>query len=128
MRYSRQRELILETLKSFKTHPTAEQLYLQVKQEMPQISLGTVYRNLNILVEKGKIRKVDSLESSSVRYDARSDEHSHLVCTKCGTVKDLDLSYFYSVDKLLKEKFDFTVTEHNIVLKGLCSDCSLTEK
>ncbi|MFA5513995.1 MAG: transcriptional repressor [Sphaerochaetaceae bacterium] len=128
MRYSRQRELIFETLKNFETHPTAEQLYIQVKQEMPQISLGTVYRNLNILVEKGKIRKVDSLESSSVRYDARSDEHSHLVCTKCGTVKDLDLSYFYSVDKLLKEKFDFTVTEHNIVLKGLCSDCSLTEK
>lgn len=124
MRYSRQRELILETLKGCDNHPTAEQLYLEVKKEMPQISLGTIYRNLSLLVELGKIRKVDSLESTSVRYDARSDEHSHLVCNNCNLITDIDISNFSFIDEFVKEKFDFTVTERNIILKGICSKCS----
>jgi len=123
MRYSRQRELIYETLESFDTHPTAEQIYLHVKKKMPSISLGTVYRNLNLLVELGKIRKVDSIDSSSTRYDARNDEHSHLYCLNCKKVIDIDLDFFKPIDAEIKKEFGFEVQEHDIVLKGICSDC-----
>jgi Fe2+ or Zn2+ uptake regulation protein len=128
MRYSRQRELILETLKNFENHPTAEQLYLRVKDQLPTLSLGTVYRNLNLLVELGQIRKVESTGSASVRYDARKDEHCHLVCLSCNSIIDIDLDYFNSVDSKIKDEFNFTVTEHEVVLKGICSNCSSAEK
>ncbi len=128
MRYSRQRELILETLKNFENHPTAEQLYLRVKDQLPTLSLGTVYRNLNLLVELGQIRKVESTGSASVRYDARKDEHCHLVCLSCNSIIDIDLDYFNSVDSKIKDEFNFTVTEHEVVLKGICSKCSSAEK
>ncbi len=128
MRYSRQRELILETLKNFENHPTAEQLYLRVKDQLPTLSLGTVYRNLNLLVELGQIRKVESTGSASVRYDARKDEHCHLVCLSCNSIIDIDLDYFNSVDSKIKDEFNFTVKEHEVVLKGICSNCSSAEK
>jgi Fur family peroxide stress response transcriptional regulator len=128
MRYSRQRELILETLKNFENHPTAEQLYLRVKDQLPSLSLGTVYRNLNLLVELGEIRKVESVGSSSVRYDARRDEHCHLVCISCNSITDIDLDYFSTLDDKIKNEFNFIVKEHEVVLKGICSNCSSAEK
>jgi len=124
MKYSRQRELILETLRRAETHPTAEEIYTLVKSELPSISLGTVYRNLNLLVELRTIRKLVTAGNTSVRYDGRNDEHCHLVCTSCGTITDMDLSLFSPIDDALKAERNFTVTEHTIVLKGICTACS----
>ncbi len=124
MKYSRQRELILETLRRAETHPTAEEIYTLVKSELPSISLGTVYRNLNLLVELRTIRKLVTAGNTSVRYDGRNDEHCHLVCTSCGTITDMDLSLFSPIDDALKAERNFTVTEHTIVLKGICAACS----
>ena len=125
MKYSRQRELILETLKKSEIHPTAEELYVKVKQKMPRISLGTVYRNLSLLVEKGDVRKLDAAGTNSVRYDGRNDEHCHLICSSCGKITDVDLGLFSAVDTKLQEETGFTVSEHSIVLKGLCAECSV---
>ena len=123
MKYSRQRELILETLRQCDTHPTAEQLYEQVKKDMPSISLGTVYRNLNLLVDLGTIRKVESVGSGSIRYDGRNDEHCHLMCSSCGKIMDIDLDYFTVIDSKLESDTGFTVSEHSIILKGTCKEC-----
>lgn len=125
MKYSRQRELILETLRHAHTHPTAEQLFVQVKKQMPSISLGTVYRNLNLLAEIGMIRRVESAGSTSIRYDGRNDEHCHLVCSSCGKIMDIDLEFFNGVDARLQEETGFMVAEHGIVLKGVCKECGV---
>ena len=125
MKYSRQRELILETLRHAHTHPTAEQLFVQLKKQMPSISLGTVYRNLNLLAEIGMIRRVESAGSTSIRYDGRNDEHCHLVCSSCGKIMDIDLEFFNGVDARLQQETGFMVAEHGIVLKGVCKECGV---
>jgi Fe2+ or Zn2+ uptake regulation protein len=124
MKFSRQRELILETLRNCSVHPTAEEIYVKAKREMASISLGTVYRNLNLLTEMGKIRKLESAGNTSVRYDGRNDEHCHLVCTSCGTITDVDLKMFSHIDKIVEQKTGFSISEHGIVLKGTCAECS----
>ncbi|NCB00632.1 MAG: transcriptional repressor [Spirochaetia bacterium] len=124
MRFSKQRQLILDTLKIFPVHPTAEQLYEKVRIEMPSISLGTVYRNLALLVEQKEIRRFDSPGETSVRYDGRNDDHSHLVCTSCNKVFDVDSETFKELDDTLTHLTGFIVKQHDIVLKGVCKECS----
>ena len=123
MRFSKQRQLILDTLKELPTHPTAEQLYEKVKVKMPSISLGTVYRNLSLLVEQEHIRRFDSPGEISVRYDGRNDDHSHLVCNVCKKVYDVDIETFKHLDDTLTNLTGFIVKEHDIVLKGVCKEC-----
>ena len=89
MKYSRQRESILNALNEKLDHPTAEMVYNCVKQEQPNISLGTVYRNLNQLVEQGTLRRIATPVSGD-RFDIRVDPHAHLLCTCCGRVLDLE--------------------------------------
>lgn len=126
MKYSRQRELILETLRRSEIHPTAEEVYVAVKKHLPNISLGTVYRNLGLLVELGNVRKLETTGSNKVRYDGRNDEHCHLICSSCGNITDVDLGIFAAIDTRLRKETGFTVSEHGIVLKGICADCSAT--
>ena len=123
MRYSKQRQLILETLKQSPIHPTAEQIYEQVKIEMPSISLGTVYRNLSLLVDKKEIRRFESPGEVSTRYDGRNDDHSHLVCNVCNKVYDINVETFQHLDDTLNNLTGFVVEEHDIVLKGICREC-----
>ncbi|MEA5030880.1 MAG: transcriptional repressor [Sphaerochaeta sp.] len=125
MKYSRQRELILETLRRSEVHPTAEEVYVAVKKHMPSISLGTVYRNLGLLVELGNVRKLETAGTTRVRYDGRNDEHCHLICSSCGNITDVDLGMFAAIDTRLHTEMGFTVSEHGIVLKGICAECSV---
>lgn len=128
MKYSRQRDLILETLRSLPVHPTAEELHAQIKPIMPSLSLGTVYRNLNLLVELGTIRRLDTAGSTSARYDGRHDEHCHLVCTICKSIIDMDLELFTQFDAAVANHTGFEVAEHEIVLKGVCAACAAQER
>jgi len=123
MRFSKQRQQILNTLQDFSDHPTAEQIFEKVRNDIPSISLGTVYRNLGLLVEQNIIRKFISPGESSVRYDGRNDEHSHLVCEVCQKVFDIDVSTFSQLDETLEHDTGFLVKEHDIVLRGICKDC-----
>ncbi|NLA92856.1 MAG: transcriptional repressor [Spirochaetales bacterium] len=123
MKYSKQREIILKTLKAADSHLTAEDLYHKVREIIPRISLGTIYRNLNLLVELGEIRTLQSSDSPSILYDGRSDEHCHLICTVCGKITDIELSLFTPFDLTVYEKTGFLVDDHDLVLKGTCADC-----
>ena len=86
-RYSRQREQIYQAVCGTPEHPTAEMVYEQLKPEMPRLSLGTVYRNLRQLVQEGRLRQMDG---PVVRFDSKTELHSHARCVSCGTVVDLD--------------------------------------
>ena len=87
MRYSKQRELVMQTVERLCDHPTAEEIYDKAAQECPNLSLGTVYRNLNSLVEAGRVRRV-SIPGKADRFDHTLPWHSHLYCTVCGGVTD----------------------------------------
>ncbi len=89
-RYSRQREAILRVVRNTDSHPTADWVYEQVRKTLPHISLGTVYRNLNLLADQGLIQRV-ILDDGVVRFDGNVHEHHHFICTKTGKIYDVML-------------------------------------
>ncbi|MFW6035110.1 MAG: Fur family transcriptional regulator [Halothermotrichaceae bacterium] len=121
-RMTKQRKLILETLQSTDTHPTADWVYEKVKKEIPNISLGTVYRNLNLLADMGKIM-VLNYGSSYSRFDGNPDNHYHFTCEKCEKVFDIDIPLDEELDKQVTEKTPYYVTKHRTEFYGLCPDC-----
>ncbi len=125
MKYSRQREAILAYLHSTKEHPTAEMVYTSIKQENPKLSLGTVYRNLNILAVSGEIQRL-SCGDGTDHFDATTTPHSHFVCKGCGRVMDLDMPWISLMnDKFLSEikDFDGEIYSHQVFFYGLCKKC-----
>ena len=121
-RFSRQRQLILDTVCSLHCHPTAADIYSIVKSRIPGISLGTVYRNLNVLAEEGLIQKI-ALGKSTERYDSRLDSHYHMICLKCGRVVDVPLSYEETINERANNSCTHQITGHDIVFSGVCADC-----
>lgn len=124
LKYSRQRESILQYLSATHSHPTADMVYMHVKEEFPNISLGTVYRNLNLLADIGKVIKIPTPDGGD-RFDGRTDSHYHVICRDCGNVFDLELDDFFDqfIDKTAGEKFDGVIESHNILFYGKCADC-----
>ncbi len=128
MNYSRQREIILDTLKENVVHPTAEYLYSVLKSRGDSnISLATLYRNLNQLAENGVIKKIDGLETSS-HYDHNIHEHYHFICEKCKRVFDVSSDVAVDVVKKTEQETGFLVKNHDIILSGICKDCLESEK
>ncbi len=122
LKYSRQRESIKEYLNSTLEHPTADTVYLHVKQEYPNISLGTVYRNLNLLADIGEVNKITTPHGGD-RFDGHTHPHYHFCCTACGCVIDLDLKELESVNKEVEKNFDGIIEGHTMMFYGTCSDC-----
>ena len=122
MRYSKQRDTILQTLTDNPIHPTAEQLYALVKQIAPAISLATVYRNLNQLAENGMIKKICGLDGTS-HFDHNIHKHYHLLCSKCHKVYDVP----YDIAPLLSEEVlsqtGMIVESCDIAMRGICNKC-----
>lgn len=120
-RYSRQRELIYNTVLGSKEHPTAEMVYQWLKPANPNLSLGTVYRNLNLLAEEGiLIRMPFPVE----RYDGDIRPHSHFRCKVCGRVYDLMLDHDPAIDRLASEAAPgFQVEGHDLTFTGVCPEC-----
>ena len=121
-RKSRQREKILEILHGTKTHPTADTIYLIMKNEYHDLSLGNVYRNLNILVETGKIRRLD-FGSTFNRFDGNCEMHPHFVCEKCNSVRDLVLIDNFNPADFIKNLNGKTVKEYSLEFFGICENC-----
>jgi Fur family peroxide stress response transcriptional regulator len=119
---SKQRERIFELLKGTPSHPTASWIYDRLKGEFPDLSMGTVYRNLNILVEQGLIRKID-FGSTFDRYDANTEPHYHFICERCGSITDLALPIDNSLHEKVKRSTNFEVNRHRIEFYGLCDRC-----
>ncbi len=124
---SKQRERILQLLRETDTHPTADWIYNHLKEEYPKLSLGNVYRNLNILVEQGLIHELN-FGSTFDRYDARTDEHYHFICQKCGTIFDLDLPYDESINRKVEAMTGGKVRFHQTEFYGICKECLEKEK
>lgn len=122
MNYSRQREIILETLKSNVVHPTAEYLYAILKAKAPNISLATLYRNLNQLADNGVIKKIDGLEAPS-HYDHNTHEHYHFICDECKRVFDVSSDVAPNIVQITEEELGFIVKKHDIIFNGICRDC-----
>ena len=121
-RMTKQRKEILKVLCATKTHPTADWIYDQVRKKIPNISLGTIYRNLNILVEMGKIR-VLNYGSSYSRYDGVAENHYHFICDSCGKVFDIDVPVSKTIEKYITEKTPFQIFTHRTEFYGLCVEC-----
>lgn len=119
-RYSRQRELIYHALMESKEHPTAEMLYAWLKPSNPNLSLGTVYRNLNLLAEEGIIVR---MPFSVERYDATTAPHPHFRCVKCGCVKDIELPYEQALDTAARKVCGDWITGHALTYYGVCTLC-----
>lgn len=122
--YSRQREIILETLKEVNIHPTAEELYKLVNRKYPKISKSTVYRNINILVQSNVIRKIKML-SGADRFDYICKEHYHAICEKCGKVFDFDYSFNKEeLKEIIKNQTGIMTDADNIAIYGICEECN----
>lgn len=125
MRYSQQRENIKKGLKKHCIHPSAEELYMMLKPSNTNLSLATVYRNLNQLADIGEIKKIEGL-SGQVHYDHNTSEHFHVICMSCGKVEDL----FFEPEKLkqiLNKQKEFEILSYDILVKGICSECQRKE-
>ena len=122
LKYSRQRECIKEYLNASCEHPTADVVYLSVKQEFPNISLGTVYRNLNLLADLGEAVKITA-PNGGVHFDGRTEPHYHFHCNKCGRVIDLHLDELNCINKAAGENFDGIIESHSMMFYGTCGDC-----
>lgn len=119
--YSRQREAILEIVSASHSHPTAAQVYAAVKEKIPNISLGTVYRNLDQLSQNGDILML-SVGEGCERYDGNVKAHLHLHCKVCGNIFDIPLDENNQLYVLaLKEGFKCESTI--CIIEGICKDC-----
>lgn len=126
MRYSKQREAVLNAVLWSLDHPTAEMIYEKVKKEIPNISLGTVYRNLNTLVEKGMIKQV-LLPNEGSRFDKTLEDHNHFYCEKCKGLFDIPQSNLNQINKAIEEETGFQIYSQNIIFEGICKNCRKKE-
>lgn len=121
-RNTRQRQLVLTAVRARTDHPTADDIYLDVRALDGKISRGTVYRNLSLLAEKGEILHVKV--PAADRYDRRTDIHYHMLCTRCGAVSDAPLVYRTALDEELGEKTGYRITRHRTLFEGVCPGCA----
>jgi Fur family peroxide stress response transcriptional regulator len=126
MRKTRQKNAILEVLRSTTSHPTADWVYNEVRKEIPNISLGTVYRNLRMLCQLGEVLELVLCGSLS-RFDARNENHYHFRCEKCEQVFDVDEPVNMEMDKIAARKTGFRIKYHRMEFYGLCLECQLVE-
>lgn len=119
---SRQRDALLNELHSRCDHPTAEELYISIKKEIPNLSLGTVYRNLSLLESEGEIIKISS--DGADRYDGNITPHYHFSCTECGGISDIFLpkNSIQIADDAIKY-IDGTIEKYTLTLFGICGKC-----
>ncbi|MDO5445029.1 MAG: transcriptional repressor [Eubacteriales bacterium] len=117
------RQAIIDALMAVKTHPSAEMLYEQLKPSIPDLSLGTVYRNLSIFTQEGSAQVVAHVNGKE-RFDGRTDAHAHFVCRKCGRVCDLDsLPVYENLYPEITENYHFVPESYSLTFTGLCSGC-----
>ena len=127
VRYSRQRECILRNLQSRRDHPTADMVYESVRMEQPNISLGTVYRNLALLSENGQIRKI-STSAGPDRFDGFTKPHVHFICRHCGNIQDMDYGSEINLFDKTSTPFSGVVEGYELQFFGRCGDCLAIEK
>ena len=123
LRMTRQRRVILEELRKVNNHPSADEIYEFVRKRLPRISLGTVYRNLEILSESGDIQKLEP-GCSLKRFDGNPSEHCHIRCVRCDRIADAPMIPDLEIDLERVNSNDFEIIGHRLEFLGLCPLCS----
>lgn len=122
LKYSRQREVIQSYLSATDQHPTADTVYMHVRKQFPHISLGTVYRNLNLLTSMGEAVKIATPDGAD-RFDGVTAPHYHALCTECGGLFDLDMEIAESFNEQARACFAGTIHSHSAIFYGVCDCC-----
>ncbi|MDO4342555.1 MAG: transcriptional repressor [Eubacteriales bacterium] len=122
MRYSYQRQRILDYVSDSHAHPSAAAVYDALRESMPRLSLGTVYRNLNQLSDAGRIRKI-ILPDGTCRFDGGMHPHSHIVCSGCGAILDVIPPELPELAAAVREQTGFTLDTFETVMHGRCPAC-----
>ncbi len=130
MRMTNQREIILEELRNTTSHPTADELYLRVKERLPRISLATVYRNLEKMAELGLIQKIKT-SGYQTRFDGNPNFHYHIRCIYCGKIDDLPIRPIKALEDPEHIELDgdlggYKVVGFNLEFLGICPECMKT--
>lgn len=121
-RKTAQRNLVYQIVAGRCDHPTAQDVYEQARAGIPAISLGTVYRNLQRLVDQGKL--IESKNGPKpARYEARRHRHYHIHCTECGTLEDVSVPYQQELDRKVARQLRYQLDEHRLEFYGICPRC-----
>ena len=135
-RMTHQRQVILEEIKKMNSHPTADEIYEKVRQRLPKISMGTVYRNLDILASSGLINKIEP-GHSQMRFEGNLHDHYHLTCIRCGRIEDAEIEplgdTLQNLESALGRMTKHGIFAHKLEFIGLCRECfekegDITEK
>lgn len=122
IRMTKQRQVILEELCKVTSHPTADEMYQMIRKRLPKISLGTVYRNLEILSELGMVLKLE-VGGTQKRFDGNVESHYHVRCTECGCVDDLHMATDHEIVQKAQANTDFQIKRHSLEFIGVCPEC-----
>lgn len=121
-RMTRQKKLVLEILRSTTCHPTADWIYEQARKQIPDISLGTIYRNLSNLKEAGEILELN-YGSTFSRFDGNPRNHYHFVCEECKRIFDLDIPLLEGLEERVSEQTGLCITQYRLEFYGRCREC-----
>jgi Fur family ferric uptake transcriptional regulator len=121
-RMTHQRQVILDEIRKVNTHPTADEVYELVRKRLPRISLGTVYRNLEILSARGLIERIGPA-SQQMRFDGDTKDHYHLRCISCGRVEDAPMISVGDLEDAVRNQSDYSITGHRLEFLGICPAC-----
>ena len=122
LRMTRQRREIVKELRRATTHPTADEVHRAVRRRLPRVSLATVYRNLEILAERGEIARLEAIEGKR-RYDGNAEAHYHVRCSRCGRVSDVHIEPLALRTEALSRASGYKITGHRLEFVGLCPRC-----
>lgn len=120
-KHSDKRDAILQNMRSRKDHPTADMVYASIREEYPEISLATVYRNLAALCDSGDIIALGA--KGKERYDGNVNYHNHFSCTQCGAVEDIMSHVEITGLDQVEDEIDGKITSASIVFRGICGKC-----
>ena len=120
-RNTKQKQLILETLKKDKSHPTILELYEEIKEIDPSLGQATVYRNVNKLVEEGKVKKI--ITDSGCHFDCDCNFHYHLACNKCGRILDIIDDKYMNMIRRIEKEYSVKIEDSNVLFRGICDKC-----
>jgi Fur family ferric uptake transcriptional regulator len=122
---TRQRRVILEELRKLESHPTADEVYELARQRLPRISLGTVYRNLEILSDCGMIQKLE-LGGTQKRFDGNVRNHYHVRCIRCCCIEDISMEPITTVEDVVRAVSDYEIIGSRLEFIGVCPQCKKT--
>lgn len=123
MRLTTQRQVILEELGKVTSHPTANEVYDMVRQRLPRVGLGTVYRNLELMAETGMILKIE-VGGTQKRFDATVNPHYHVRCTECGKVDDVKMPVQQGINEIAAQVSHYQIHGHHVEFTGVCRECA----